>query len=90
MLKLFDVIKFDVVRLLAVILLSTVKLFVISTLLFGTRILPVPLARSSKSALLVVVVTKLSSTRISSNCAAPVISKFSVTVTLPVTPVSPV
>jgi len=45
--------------------LLTVKLLLICTLLVGTSISPVPLARSSKLLLLFVVVTKLSSINIS-------------------------
>jgi hypothetical protein len=48
----------------------TVRSLFSCTLLFGTKIVPVPLARNSKSVLLVVVVIKLSSINISSNCAA--------------------
>ena len=47
------------------------------------RICPVPLARNSKSAFDVVVVIILSSTSISSNCAAPLTSKSCVTVKSP-------
>ena len=47
---------------------STVKSFVIITSLLGTITLPVPLAANSKSALLEVVVIKLSSINISSSC----------------------
>ena len=68
---------------------ATLKSFVISTLLFGINTSPVPTARSSKSALLDVVVIKLSSINISSNCACCVTSIFCVTVKLPVNPLSP-
>jgi len=68
----------------------TSKSFVISTFAFGIKTIPVPLARSSKFVLEVVVVMKLSSINISSNCAAPETSKSCVTVTLPVIVASPV
>ena len=63
---------------------STVKLFVISTSLLGTIMLPVPAACSSKSAFDDVVVITLSSINISSNWNAPETSKSPVTVKLPV------
>ena len=78
------------VKLLASISLSTVKSFEIVTLALGTITSPVPFARSSKFALLVVVVIKLSSISISSNCAYCVTSSFPVTVKLPSTLESPV
>jgi hypothetical protein len=61
----------------------TVKLLVILTLLFGTIIDPVPAALNSKSAFVLVVVIKLSSTSISSNWNAPLTSKSPVTVKFP-------
>ena len=78
------------VKLFALISPATVKSFVMLTLLSGTIILPEPLVRNSKSVFPVVVVIKLSSINISSNCAAAPTSKFCVTVTLPVTLVVPV
>ena len=48
---------------------TTSKLLLITTSLSGISILPVPLARSSMSALVVVVVITLFSIFISSNCA---------------------
>ena len=63
---------------------------VITTLLLGNTILPVPFARNSKSAFDDVVVIKLSSINISSNCAERVTSKSWLTVTLPVTDELPV
>ena len=68
---------------------AALRLLSIFTLLLGTNTLPVPTARSSKSALLDVVVIKLSSINISSNCACCVTSIFCVTVRLPVNPLSP-
>ena len=69
--------------------LVTVKLLVIVTLLFGINTSPVPFARNSKSVFDVVVVMKLSSIHISSNCASPLTSICPVTVEL-VTEASPV
>ena len=68
--------------LLLLTILLTDTLLIILTLFSGTSILPVPFARNSKSAFEVVVVIKLSSINISSNCAAPVTSKTSVNVRL--------
>ena len=69
---------------------STVRLFVISKSLFGINTLPVPTALNSKFVLLEVVVIKLSSISISSNCACPDTSISCVTVRPPVMLTSPV
>ena len=82
-LKLFAVISPVLLISLTVNVPPTVGLPVTCTSLFGTIILPVPFALNSKSALEVVVVIKLSSTSISSNCAEPLMSKFCVAVKLP-------
>ena len=66
-----------------VIVPVTIKSLLILKSASGINTSPVPFARSSRSALLVVVVIKLSSINISSNCAEPVISKSWVTVRLP-------
>ena len=66
--------------------LSTLTLLLTFKLLLGIRTLPVPVALSSRFVLLVVVVIKLSSNNISSNCAFPVTSKFWAIVRLPVNP----
>ena len=58
----------------------TDKSLVMFTLLLGTIISPVPFARNSKSVFEVVVVIKLSSINISSNCAAAPTVKFCPTV----------
>ena len=89
-LNLFAVIVPELLMSFTVSVPATIKSFETSKSLFGIRTLPVPTARNSKSALLVVVVIKLSSTNISSNCAAPVTSKSCVIVTLPVILLSPV
>ena len=68
------------VRLLALISPVTAKSLVMFTSLFGTSISPVPLARNSKSVFEVVVVIKLSSINISSNCAAAPTVRFCPTV----------
>jgi hypothetical protein len=68
------------VKLLAPMSPVTDKLLVIFTSLLGTSISPVPLARNSKSVSLVVVVIKLSSINISSNCAAAPTVRFCPTV----------
>jgi len=67
-----------------------VKSLVITTSLLGITICPEPFARSSKSAFDVVVVIKLSSTNISSNCTAESTVSVCVIVKSPVISVSPV
>ena len=69
--------------------LVTVKLLVIVTLLFGISTSPVPFARNSKLVFDVVVVMKLSSINISSNCTSWLTSICPVTVEL-LTDASPV
>ena len=82
--------KSCVILTLATNALAAVTLLSTFTLLFGISTLCVlSTARSSKSALLEVVVIKLSSINISSNCACLVISIFCVIVKLPVTPALP-
>ena len=88
--NLFAVIVPVLVISLTVSVPPTVTSLVISTSLFGTRTLPVPTARNSKSVFEVVVVIKLSSINISSNCAWPDTSKFCVILTSPVILLSPV
>ena len=73
--KLFDVIVPTLTISPTVNVPSTVRLFVITTLLFGTYIEPVPLPLNSKSELESVVVITLSSINIFSNWNAPVTLK---------------
>jgi hypothetical protein len=78
-----------VISTVVVIPLIVRSLFII-TLLLGINIFPVPFARNSKFVLLVVVVIKLSSTNISSNCADALTTKSCDTLTSPITVVVPV
>ena len=80
MLASFAVMFAVTVKLLASMSPVTDKLLVIFTSLLGTSISPVPLARNSKSTSVVVVVIKLSSINISSNCAAAPTVRFCPTV----------
>ena len=68
----------------------TNKLFVILTSLFGIKISPVPLARSSRSLFEFVVAIKLSSIKILPLVISPAISKLPVWTKLPVCVIVPV
>ena len=80
--KLFAVILPVLSNSLRVTVPLTVRSFVITTLLVGTKIVPVPFARSSKLLFDAVVVIKLSSILMSSKLAIPVTDNIPVMVAL--------